>query len=110
MIEKNDFDIHEFEGLRLKRITASDDFATKVINRVAKEETGGLSAMTSKMKILTIVVLFIVYGGMGIIIGAQSWKSKSQSSIYQNNKETFLRQFIEEHHINSVSEIDKIFR
>jgi hypothetical protein len=110
MVIKSDTGINEFKELRLQRIAVPDDFTAKVMDRIAREEAGGLSAMPSKMRVLVISLLFLIYGSTGILIGVQSWKSISQSSTIQNSKETFIKDFVQVHHLNSVSEIDKIFR
>ena len=105
MFENNKTQINDFDDLRLQRIPVPDDFAAKIMNRIDREEAGGLSSMSSKMRIMVISLLLIIYSSTGILIGVQSWKSVSEKSSH-NNSEIFIKEFIQTHHLNSVREFD----
>lgn len=99
---------NEFSELYLPEMTAPGNFTDKVLARISAEESGGFKALPSRMKILTIVFLLLIYCSTGVLIGVQSWKTMSHYALNHKSSETFIMELKKAHHLDSASEIERI--
>jgi len=96
------------EYLRKERIVASEDFADRIIDRIALEKAGGIRSMNAGSRILVIAVLVILYSSLGVFLGIQNYRKTApgKSDIPNRN----LIEFRDTYHLNPVEAHDQIFK
>jgi len=96
------------DHFNFKRIEVSDDFASRVMDRIAVKKAGGLSALSSASKILLLSVIVMVYSSLGAFIGIQSHKNLVFHEM--NKKEKAIIELRRTHYLDPISNFDNILR
>jgi hypothetical protein len=96
------------DHFNMERINVPDGFASRVMDRIAVEKTGGLTTLSSGSKIALLSLVVLIYASLGVFIGMQSHNSITSQDI--SKKEKAIIELKQTHHLDPVSSFDKMLR